>query len=83
MDSSVATSGGDYWATSAPQCNRELGAAGAATVKLLKNKSLAAVEPLAKLGQLRYPKGQTLGQIDAGAVATGIALLVSKKTRGF
>ena len=59
-------------------------AAGAAAVKLLKDKGLAAVEPLATLGLLRcYPKGQTtLAQIDAGAVAPGIALLVSKKTRG-
>ena len=57
-------------------------AAGAAAVKFLKDKGFASIEPLATLGQLRFSKGQTLGQIDAGAVAPGIALLVSKKTRG-
>ena len=83
-DSVFASSSGDYWVTTAPDWKGELAPAGAAAVKLLKDKGLAAVEPLATLGLLRcYPKGQTtLGQIDAGAVAPGIALLLSKKSRG-
>jgi hypothetical protein len=44
---------------------------------------VANVELLRTRGPLRKPSGRlTLGQIDGGAVAAGIALLVSKKTRG-